>query len=220
MSSGEIRFVVMLPNGNGRQMKTGILGGTFDPIHNGHLAIAEEAKTYLNLTEVLFLPAGQPWMKSEKPISPSCHRVEMIRLAIEGRHYLKLSTIEIEHKGSSYSVDTVAKLKAQLGGASELYFIVGWDSLVQLPLWKEPSKLIEMCFLVTVPRPGYARPDMKGLEAEIPGLSKKVILLDKPRIDINATDIRNRVVQGLSIKQLVPEEVARYIKENGLYQKR
>ncbi len=199
-------------------MKTGILGGTFDPIHNGHLEIAEEARTYLNLTEVLFLPAGQPWMKSDRQISPARHRVEMIRLAIEGRPYAKLSTIEIEHKGPSYTVNTVARLKAQSGGASDLYFIIGWDSLVQLPRWKGPSKLIQMCFLVAVPRPGYTRPEMKKLEAEIPGLSKKVVLLNKPRIDISATDIRNRVAQGLSIADMVPEKVARYIKEKGLYQ--
>jgi nicotinate-nucleotide adenylyltransferase len=201
-------------------MKTGILGGTFDPIHNGHLAIAEEARAYLNLTEVLFLPAGQPWMKSDKSISSARHRVAMVPLAIEGRPYFKLSRIEVEHKGPSYSVDTIAKLKAQSDETSDLYFIVGWDSLAQLPRWKEPSKLIEMCFLVVVPRPGFTRPDMKALEAETPGLSKRVILLDKPRIDISATDIRNKVAQGLSIQQLVPEKVARYIKENGLYQKR
>ena len=187
-------------------MKTGILGGTFDPIHNGHLAIAEEARTYLNLTEVLFLPAGQPWMKSDKPISPAHHRVAMIRLALEGRPYFKLSTIEIEHQGPSYTVDTIAKLKAQSTEPSDLYFIVGWDNLARIPLWKDPSKLIEMCFLVAVPRPGYDRPDMKKLEAEIPGISKKVILMDKPRIDISATDIRNRVAQGLSISRLVPKQ--------------
>jgi nicotinate-nucleotide adenylyltransferase len=198
-------------------MKTGILGGTFDPIHNGHLAIAEEARTYLNLTEVLFLPAGQSWMKADRQISPASHRVEMVRLAIEGIPCFKLSTIEVEHKGPSYTVDTLAELKRQVGSASEFYFIVGWDSLAQLPHWKKPSKLIEMCFLVAVPRPGYVNPDMKKLEAEIPGLSKKVILLDKPLIEISATDIRNRVSKGLSIADMVPEKVGKYIREKGLY---
>ena len=200
-------------------MKMGILGGTFDPIHNGHLAIAEEARTYLNLTEVLFLPAGQPWMKSDQPISAAHHRTEMIRLALEGRPYFKLSTIEIEHKGPSYSVDTVVKLRAQSKEAFDCYFIVGWDNLAKIPLWKDPAKLIEMCFLAAVPRPGYDRPDMKKLAAALPGISKKVILMDKPRIDISATDIRNRVAQGLSISSLVPPAVENYIKENGLYRK-
>ena len=198
-------------------MKTGILGGTFDPIHSGHLAIAEEARAYLNLTEVLFLPAGQPWMKSDRPISPGRQRIEMIRLALQGRPSFKLSTIEIEHKGPSYSVDTIAKLKAQSTKPSDLYFIVGWDNLARIPLWKDPIKLIEMCFLAAVPRPGYDRPDMKNLETALPGISKKVILMDKPRIDISATDIRNRVAQGLSIHGLVPAAVETYIKENSLY---
>jgi nicotinate-nucleotide adenylyltransferase len=200
-------------------MKTGILGGTFDPIHNGHLAIAEEARAYLNLTEVIFLPAGQPWMKSDRPILAAVHRVEMIRLALQSKPYFKISTIEVEHQGPSYSVDTIAKLKAQSAEASDLYFIIGWDSLTGIPHWKDPSKLIQLCFLVAVPRPGYDRPDIKKLEAEITGISKKTIFMDKPRVDISATDIRNKVAQGLSISGLVPEKVAEYIKENGLYLK-
>ena len=200
-------------------MKMGILGGTFDPIHNGHLAIADEARTYLNLSEVLFLPAGQPWMKSDQPISAAHHRTAMIRLALEGRPYFKLSTIEIEYKGPSYSVDTIVKLRAQSEEAFDCYFIVGWDNLAKIPLWKDPAKLIETCFLAAVPRPGYDRPDMKKLEAALPGISKKVILMDKPRIDISATDIRNGVAQGLSINSLVPPAVENYIKESGLYRK-
>jgi nicotinate-nucleotide adenylyltransferase len=199
-------------------MKTGILGGTFDPIHNGHLAIAEEARTYLNLTEIIFLPAGQPWMKSDRPILQGRHRIAMTRRAIEDRPYFKLSTIEVEHKGPSYSVDTITKLKAQSAGASDLYFIIGWDNLNRIMLWKDPLKLIKLCFLVAVPRPGYDLPDFKKLEAEIPGISKKTIFMEKPRVDISATDIRNKVAQGLSISGLVPEKVAGYIKENGLYQ--
>ena len=200
-------------------MKIGILGGTFDPIHNGHLAIAEEARAYLNLTEVLFLPAGQPWMKSDRSISPAQNRVAMITLALQTRPYFKLSTIEIEHQGPSYSVDSVAQLKAQAVEATDWYFILGWDNLSKIPHWKEPAKMVEMCFLAAVPRPGYDRPNVKKLEAKIPGISKKIILMDKPRVDISATDIRNKVAQGLSINGLVPEAVAQYIKEKGLYRK-
>jgi nicotinate-nucleotide adenylyltransferase len=200
-------------------MKTGILGGTFEPIHNGHLAIAEEARTYLNLTEIIFLPAGQPWMKSDRAILTANHRLEMIRLALEGRPYFKLSTMEVEQEGPAYSVDTIAKLKAQSVGASDFYFIVGWDNLARITLWKNPLKLIKLCFLVAVPRPGYDRPDINKLETEISGISKKTIFMEKPRIDISATDIRNRVAQGLSISGLVPKKVAGYIKENGLYLK-
>jgi nicotinate-nucleotide adenylyltransferase len=200
-------------------MKIGILGGTFDPIHYGHLAIAEEARAYLNLTEVLFLPAGQPWMKSDRSISPAQNRVAMITLALQTRPYFKLSTMEIEHQGPSYSVDSVAQLKTQAVAATDWYFILGWDNLSKIPHWKEPAKMVEMCFLVAVPRPGYDRPNVKKLEAIIPGISKKIILMDKPRVDISATDIRNKVAQGLSINGLVPEAVAQYIKEKGLYRK-
>jgi nicotinate-nucleotide adenylyltransferase len=201
-------------------MRTGILGGTFDPVHNGHLAIAAEAKAYLNLDEVLFLPAGQPWMKTGKTISAAVHRTAMIRLALQGRPDFKLSLMEIEHPGTSYTVDTLARIKAQPATPTDLYFIIGRDNLPQIPRWKDPAKLIELCFLVAVPRPGYERPNIKVLEKEIPGISKKVILLAKPRIDISATDIRNRVAEGLDISGLVPETVAGYIRENGLYLKK
>jgi nicotinate-nucleotide adenylyltransferase len=103
---------------------------------------------------------------------------------------------------------------------TDLYFIIGRDNLPQIPRWKDPAKLIKLCFLVAVPRPGYEHPNIKVLENEIPGISKKVILLAKPRIDISATDIRNRVAGGLDISGLVPEAVAEYIRENGLYLKK
>jgi nicotinate-nucleotide adenylyltransferase len=200
-------------------MKIGVLGGTFDPVHNGHLAIAEEARSYLNLNEVIFLPAGQPWMKSDRSISPARNRTAMLALALQSRPYFKSSTIEIEHHGPSYSVNSIAELKAQAVEPTDWYFILGWDNLAKIPQWKEPAKLIEMCFLVAVPRPGYERPNMKKLEAALPGISKKVILMDKPRLEISATDIRNKVAQGLPISGLVPQVVEEYIKENGLYRK-
>jgi len=200
-------------------MKIGVLGGTFDPIHNGHLAIAEAAKAYLNLNEVIFLPAGQPWMKSDRSISPARHRTAMIGLALQARPYFKSSTIEIEHQGPSYSVNSMAELKAQAVEPTDWYFILGWDNLSKIPQWREPAKLIEMCFLAAVPRPGYERPNMKKLEAALPGISKKVILMDKPRLEISATDIRNKVAQGIPISGLVPEAVEKYIRENGLYRK-
>jgi len=200
-------------------MKIGVLGGTFDPIHNGHLAIAEEARVYLNLNEVIFLPAGQPWMKSDRSISPARHRTAMIGLALQARPYFKSSTIEIEHQGPSYSVNSMAELKAQAVEPTDWYFILGWDNLSKIPQWREPAKLIEMCFLAAVPRPGYERPNMKKLEAALPGISKKVILMDKPRLEISATDIRNKVAQGIPISGLVPEAVEKYIRENGLYRK-
>jgi len=198
-------------------MNVGVLGGTFDPIHMGHLILAEEVRVRLNLAEVLFVPAGQPWLKVGSPVSPARHRVEMVRLAIADRPYFKLSTIEIERAGPTYTVDTIAGLKARLGGGDELFFILGRDNLAELPLWKEPSRLITMCRLVAVPRPGYPLPDLKALEASIPGLSQRVVLMDRPEIDISASAIRDRVVRGLSIRHLAPEPVAGYIRQHKLY---
>jgi nicotinate-nucleotide adenylyltransferase len=198
-------------------MRIGILGGTFDPIHNAHLAIAEEAKNSLELSEILFIPAGQPWMKIDRGISPAHHRVEMVRLAIQGVPYFKLSVMEVERKGPSYTVETLAELKTQFGNASELYFIVGWDTIAQIQHWKEPVKILAMCTLVVFPRPGFSFPDLEMMESKIPGLSKKTILLGKPEIDISATEIRERVARKQSISRLVPKKVAEYIREKGLY---
>ncbi len=198
-------------------MKIGVLGGTFDPIHNGHIKIAEETRAQLMLAEVLFVPAGQPWLKGSSPITAAEHRVQMVRLAISEYPYFKLSTIEIDRSGPTYTVDTLAELHAQLGSGKELYFIIGMDSLAELPRWREPSRLIELCCLVAVPRPGYSLPDMGVLEKAIPGLSQRLVILDKPEVDISATEIRKRVAQGLSIHGLVPEPVEEYIKEHRLY---
>jgi len=198
-------------------MNIGVLGGTFDPIHNGHLAVAEEVRSRLDLAVILFVPAGQPWLNKTSPISAAEHRVEMVRLAIADKAHLKLSTIEIERPGATYTVDTMAELQAQLGAENDLFFILGWGSLAELPQWKEPSRLITLCHLVAVPRPGYPRPDLKALEALIPGLSQRVILLEKPEIDISASEIRDRVARGLSISHLVPEPVESYIKQHRLY---
>jgi len=198
-------------------MNIGVMGGTFDPIHNGHLIVAEEVRTRLDLAEVLFVPAGQPWLKEDSPILAAEHRVQMVRLAIANKPYFKLSTMEIERAGPSYTVDTIAELQAQLGAGDELFFILGWDSLAQLPLWEEPSRLIKMCRLVAVPRPGYPIPDLKFMEPKVPGLSQRVILMEKPEIDISAFAIRKRIARGVSIHHLVPEPVERHIKQHGLY---
>ncbi len=198
-------------------MNIGVLGGTFDPIHNGHIIVAEEARARLNLAKVLLVPAGQPWLKEDSPILAAKHRIQMVRLAIAGHPYFKLSTMEIDRPGSSYTVDTMAELQAKLSAADQLFFILGWDNLAQFPQWKEPSRLIKMCRLVAVPRPGYSLPDLDSLEVLIPGLSQRLLLLDKPEVDISATEIRKRVAQGLSIRHLVPEPVDEYIRKHKLY---
>jgi len=125
--------------------------------------------------------------------------------------------MEIERDGPSYTLDTMAELWARLGAGDELFFILGWGSLSELPRWKEPERIIKLCRLVAVPRPGFPRPDLESLEKSIPGLSERVTILEEPQVDISASDIRERVAGGLSISGLVPEAVEGYIKEKGLY---
>jgi nicotinate-nucleotide adenylyltransferase len=202
-------------------MNIGVLGGTFDPIHIGHIRVAEEAIARLDLPRILFMPAGQPWLKlnNANAVSPVQHRLEMVRLAISDNPRFKLSTMEIERTGPTYSVDTVAQLHSGLSKGDEIFFILGWDNLMQLPKWHQPQRLIELCRLVAVPRVDFPLPDLPALEKELPGITQRVILFDRPRIDINASEIRRRAAQGKSIRDFVPAPVERYIKEHGLYKK-
>ena len=199
--------------------KIGVLGGTFDPIHLGHLIVAEDIRQKLGLREVLFIPAGQPWLKlkEEKPISAAEHRLAMVRLAVASNPYFKVSTLEIDRPGFSYSIDTVLELKAKLGAGAEIYFIVGPDALAELPRWKDPGRLVEICQVVGIGRPGHAQTDLHILESSIPGVSQRIMLVDVPQIDISSPEIRKRVAQGLSIRYLVPEAVEKYIAEHKLY---
>ena len=198
-------------------MNIGVMGGTFDPIHKGHIIVAEEARARLNLAEVLFVPAGKPWLKTDRPISPAEHRLRMVSLAIAGKPYFKLATLEIERAGPSYTVNTITELREKLGAGVELFFILGWDSLSQFPQWRDASRIITMCRPVAIPRTGYSLPDLDSLEASIPGLSERLIILDKPQIDISASDIRERVAQNLPVHHLVPEPVGKYIRQHKLY---
>ncbi len=199
-------------------MSVGILGGTFDPIHTGHLIVAEEARIRLKLSEVLFVPAGQPWLKVDHVITPALDRVEMVRRAIADNPYFKLCTLEAERPGPSYTVDTIASLRDELGTQS-FFFILGWDSLAGLLLWKQPDKLVQLCQLVVVPRLGLNLPELSSLASSVPGLMDKVTRLDTPIIGVSSSEIRQRVAQGLSIRYLVPEEVGKYIAERRLYEK-
>ncbi|HEX7364363.1 MAG TPA: nicotinate-nucleotide adenylyltransferase [Dehalococcoidia bacterium] len=201
-------------------MNIGVLGGTFDPVHSGHLVIAEEARLRFDLNKVLFVPAGQPWLKTNREITLAVHRVEMVKLAIAGNASFELLPIEIDRPGPSYSVDTVAALQQKLGPGAKIFFLIGWDSLAELPEWHDPARLIQLCKLVAVTRPGLSRPDLKSLETSVPGITQSVVWLDIPPINISSSDIRDRVVQGLSIHDLMPDNVESYIAENKLYLKR
>jgi nicotinate-nucleotide adenylyltransferase len=193
------------------------MGGTFDPVHLGHLAVAEEARQQIGLSGIIFVPAGHPYFKALARISAAQHRVKMLNLAVAKKPYFRVSLLEIQRPGPSYAVDTLARLKTQLSPGDELYFILGWDSLLTLPRWEQPERLIELCKLVAAPRPGFPRPDVKELEVDLPGISQRAVVLDGPIIDISSTDIRERVRNHLPIDHLVAPEVAKYIRENGLY---
>jgi nicotinate-nucleotide adenylyltransferase len=199
-------------------MKLGVLGGTFDPVHRGHLAMAGEARESLGLDKVLMVPAGRPVSVKKASLTGAQHRLAMLRLAVADEPHLEVSTIETDRPGPSYTVDTMAALRERYGTAAEIYFILGDDSLAQLPAWHEPRRLIKLCRLAAVPRPGYPRPDLEALEAKLPGIAARVTLLTGPHLDISATDIRARAARGESIADLVPEPVAVYIKMQELYQ--
>jgi nicotinate-nucleotide adenylyltransferase len=198
-------------------MNIGVLGGTFDPIHSGHLIMAEEARLRLKLARVLFVPARQQWLKTGRNIASAAHRVEMVKLAIATNLNFEISAVDIDRPGPSYSVDTIAILQQQMGAGAKIFFLVGWDSLAELPQWKEPDRLIQLCKLVAVTRSGFSRPDLKALEPAVPGVTQSVVWLDIAPVDISSTEIRKRVAQGLSIHGLVPEGVESYIKERKLY---
>jgi nicotinate-nucleotide adenylyltransferase len=193
----------------------GVLGGTFDPIHVGHLIVAEEARIKLGFQEVLFVPAGQPLLKPDRNITPATHRVEMVRRAIADNPHFKLCTLEVERPGPSYTVDTITVLRKQLGDEASLFFLLGRDTLAELPSWKEPQELVRLCRLVVAPRLGSG--DLKHLETAIPGLLDSVIQLDMPVVGISSSGIRQRLAEGLSIRYLVPAEVEKYLAEHRIY---
>ncbi len=198
-------------------MRIGILGGTFDPVHVGHIFVAEEARIRLSLDLVLFVVAGNPWLKVERVISPSEHRIEMVRLSIAKHKQFDISTVEVERGGPSYTVDTLDELRSTTG-ENEYYLILGRDSFTELPLWKEPERIVEICKLVVVPRIGTNLPELREVAARIRGLSgENVVTLDSPMIGISSSGIRERVARGLPIDYLVPGEVEKYIVAHGLY---
>jgi nicotinate-nucleotide adenylyltransferase len=198
-------------------MRVGIFGGTFDPIHLGHLAVARSIQSSLGLDNVIFVPAGQPWLKADTPVSRVKDRVQMLRLALARRRAFELSTIEADRPGPSYTVDTMETLQRQLGSDADLFFLLGSDALMDIAKWKEPQRLIQLCQLVAFARPGFGLPTMEALEAAAPGISLRVVFVEVPQVNIRATDIRRRIAEGRSIQRLVPRAVERYILERGLY---
>lgn len=198
-------------------MHIGVFGGTFDPIHLGHLSAAGATRSALGLGRIVFVPAGQPWLKADIPISPAHHRLEMVRLALAGDGRFDLSTIEIDRPGPSYTVDTVRMLQRELGRDAELFLLIGSDALLDFPRWKEPSRLIEICRLAAFSRPNVAMPPLDHLERAVPGISRRIDFVEIPQVNVSATEIRRLVTLGTSIGHLVPRAVEGYIVKHGLY---
>ncbi|MFQ5945620.1 MAG: nicotinate-nucleotide adenylyltransferase [Anaerolineae bacterium] len=192
------------------------MGGTFDPIHYGHLAAAEEARAVAGLDEVVFLVAGVPPHKPDEPMAPAEDRLNMVERAIASNSSFVASRIELDRTGPSFTSDSLEALAADLGSETDLYLIMGMDSLAEIGTWHRPDRLIELARLVVVRRPGYEA-DLKALDREVPGIAAQTDIIDMPEVEVSSTDLQDRIRNGMPIKYQVPPEVEAYIYEKGLY---
>ncbi|HEY4227308.1 MAG TPA: nicotinate-nucleotide adenylyltransferase [Candidatus Limnocylindrales bacterium] len=198
-----------------RRPTIGLMGGTFDPIHVGHLAIAEEARDALRLDRIVFVPAGQPPHKAEAGVTAVEHRVAMVDLAIAGNAAFELSRIEVDRPGPSFTADTVETLAA----GADLTVILSVETFAELPTWHAPDRLFAIARMAVVPREGYPAPDPAWLSATFPGREDRVTYLEGPRLGLSSTALRARVAAGRSIRYLVPDAVEAYIAVNHLYRR-
>lgn len=198
------------------RQRIGLFGGTFNPLHNAHLMIAEDVLEHFGLDKVIFIPACVPPHKGPEKVDGSPEeRLEMIRLAIAGRPDFEVSDMEIRRGGISYTVETLRQFSARYPGA-DLFFIIGGDSLAELHLWRDYCELLRLARFVTVRRPGDGVADLPEMES---GLRRQLSedMIDVRPSDISSTEVRRRVAAGLSVRGLVPEAVAEYIEQNSLY---
>ncbi len=197
--------------------RLGILGGTFDPIHHGHLVAAQEAHYQLHLDRVLFVPAGNPHHKPEQPVTAPHHRLRMIELAIAGKPHFGISRVDLDRPAPCYTLDTLRLLRSALGDGCEFVFVAGADSLGDIRNWYQPRQILELCHLGVVQRPDVWV-DFEALEAQLPGLTERLHWIQMPLLEISSSDLRERVRRGLPISYLVPPAVEKYIEEHALYQ--
>lgn len=191
------------------------MGGTFDPIHYGHLIGAEEARFRFRLEKVIFVPSGQPPHKKEYQVTPARHRLAMVLLATASNPYFIVSTEEIERPGPSYTIDTIRNYRARYGDSLDIYFITGADAILEISTWKENEKLVRLCRFIGITRPGY---DLNQLSHRLPSsYLERIDLLEIPTIDISSTELRERVRRGEPIRYLTPDAVCDYIAKEGLY---
>ena len=197
--------------------RIGILGGTFDPVHRGHLEIARRAMDEASLERVIFIPARQPRLKSGDPSASPRQRLEMIRLAVEDTPGFEVSDIELRRSGPTLTVDTLEELREELGAGVELLFILGLDVLTRFDQWVEPERVVALVRLLAVSRPGYTGFDWPGFYARNPYARGRVDCIDSTAIDISASELRQRLAAGAPVSGLLAPTVERYIRENGLY---
>ena len=205
----------------GSERRIGLLGGTFDPIHYGHLAIAEEVRAAHELSEVVFIPAGHPPHKPGRVISSAADRLAMLRLALASNPAFRISSVDLERPGPSYTVDTLRLLHKQWGPSIHLDFIIGGDSLEDLTSWYDPAGILaRLTHLVAVGRPGYIDPPgfLDHLERRLPGMGERLLFVPVPQLEISSSDLRQRVAAGRPIKYQTPEAVETYILQRQLYQ--
>ena len=221
-------------------MRLGLLGGTFNPIHRCHLALAAYTREQVALDRILFIPTGDPPHKPSHALAPSYHRFEMVRLAIAGEPAFQVSDVEIRRPDKSYSIETVRALDGEYGPEAELFFLIGLDAFLEFPTWKEAPELLRACHFVVLGRPGSAFRSLAGmallpsidltalaaldddehtrrLEIRLPG-GRSLFLLRMPPCDVSASTIRQRLTQRLPVANLLPPSVESYIMQQNLYQ--
>ncbi len=192
-------------------MKIGLFGGTFDPIHNGHLIIAEWVRQELELNRLVFIPAGKPPHKQKMPVSSKKHRLAMVQLAVKDNPAFEVSEIETARTGKSYSIETIRELQKSYTANSKLFWIIGSDSLIDLPNWFLPKKIIKTAQVVVYPRINYK---IKNADRKY---RNNALILNSPIVEISSSNIRERVKQAKSIRYLTPLSVEKYIYKAGLY---
>jgi nicotinate-nucleotide adenylyltransferase len=197
-------------------LRLGILGGTFDPPHYGHLTLAENGRVQLDLDRVLFAPAGQPPHKPDRPITPTHHRVAMVEAAIADNPAFVLSRVDLNRAGPHYTVETLTLLR-QKHPAAELFFLMGEDSLAKFLTWRDPAGIVRQARLAVMQRPSR-EPDLTALEQSVPGIRERLVWLDVPHLDVSSSGLRQRVRHGLPLRYLVPPPVEAYVREQRLYE--
>jgi len=193
--------------------RIGVFGGTFDPIHEGHLAVARSARDAFGLDLVLFVPAPRPWLRQRGPVAPPEDRLQMVRLAVSGEPGSAVSTVDLDRPGPTYTADTLRDLRSVYGAEAELYLVLGADSLRHLDRWERAEDIIGQCVLAAVGRPGAPKP--VELPDGHPGRWAK--FAEGPMLDVSATEIRRRLQAGESCEGILPSAVERYIRRHGLY---